>query len=471
MAEAKGPARPAGPVESEHDGRLVRHVRWQLLAWTTVSSLAVLVVLGVALYAAVASTLGSSSEELLRERASLVRDAQAVAPATEGPGGAVTVVSTSEAAMPGLAVGGPYSGTMVVILGVGAVTPVQPGGSPGVLPPGSMPVFPSGSPVSSGQISGAVRISPQLDPVGYESALLGETSIHEVNLDGSPVRVLSMPIDQGGTRAVLQVIGDRAAEVRTLGVLLTVLVGGGLIALLVSVGLGYLYAARALVPIRESLRHQREFAADTSHELRTPLAVIRSSVEYLRRHPEDQVRDVAATLDDIEGEATRVGSLVDDLLLLARTDAYAAELERNPVDLADLAADALAALQPLAAGRGTRLELDVEPAPIVGDAVRLRRLVTILADNGLRHGRPGGTVRVVVRPGASLVVEDDGPGIRPEDLPHVFDRFWRAPGAAAGGSGLGLAIARWIAEHHGGRIVVAARDGGGASFRVSLPER
>jgi signal transduction histidine kinase len=103
-----------------------------------------------------------------------------------------------------------------------------------------------------------------------------------------------------------------------------------------------------------------------------------------------------------------------------------------------------------------------------GDAVRLRRLVTVLVDNAIRHGSEHGRVRVTVRPGF-LTVEDDGPGIPAADRDRVFDRFWRGEGAAAGGSGLGLAIAAWIAERHGGRIDVGKSRLGGARFDITLP--
>ena len=116
--------------------------------------------------------------------------------------------------------------------------------------------------------------------------------------------------------------------------------------------------------------------------------------------------------------------------------------------------------------------VDPEPAAVIGDPVRLRQLVTILVDNAIRHSPPGGEVRVVVRGDgrtAILSVEDQGTGIRPEDLPRVFDRFWRAPGAPAGGTGLGLAIAQWIVERRGGRISVVNRAEAGARFNVQLP--
>ena len=113
-----------------------------------------------------------------------------------------------------------------------------------------------------------------------------------------------------------------------------------------------------------------------------------------------------------------------------------------------------------------------EPAVVTGDAARLRQLVVILVDNAIRHSPSGG--RVSVRVGAdgsvaTLTVEDEGPGIDVEALPHLFERFYRAPGAPGGGTGLGLAIAAWIVDRHGGRITAENRPEGGAGFRVVLP--
>jgi signal transduction histidine kinase len=435
------------------DGRLVRRVRWQLVAWSAGSTLAVLVVLGVVLYAAVATTLATASENLLRERAGLVAEQTVVGAATPiggggqivpgtglvGPGGPVTLVAN--AGLPGFAVGGPYSGTLAVVVAADSTAPLGP--------------------------SQGAAVSPE----GVEDALAGRTTVRETTYAGSPVRVLSVPVPAtvlGLPAGVIQVVGDRTAELRTLAVLAAVLVGGGLAALAVAALLGSLYATRALVPIRASLRRQREFAADTSHELRTPLAVIRAGVARVRQQPDASVADVAPLLEAVDEEAVRLGALVDDLLALARTDSGPADLDVGPVDLAEVAATALAALEPLAAKRAVSLRLDVEPAVVPADEARLRRLVTVLADNAIRHGRVGGSVLVTVRAG-SLVVEDDGPGIAPADRARVFDRFWRGPGAAPGGSGLGLAIARWIADRHGGSITVGQSPMGGARFAVALP--
>ena len=216
---------------------------------------------------------------------------------------------------------------------------------------------------------------------------------------------------------------------------------------LVAFGFGAVYARRALVPIRESLanqrsalRRQRDFAADASHELRTPLTVVRSSVEHLNRHQDQPVREVGSALDDIDAEVRHMTAMVEDLLLLARSDSGAVALDRVPVDLGDVAADGASALAKPAADGGVSIAVDPQPAVVTGDPARLRQLVMILVDNAIRHTPSGGHVMVAVRSdatGATLTVDDDGPGIRPEDLPHVFERFYRAPGAPGGGTGLG----------------------------------
>jgi signal transduction histidine kinase len=142
------------------------------------------------------------------------------------------------------------------------------------------------------------------------------------------------------------------------------------------------------------------------------------------------------------------------------------------VELGDLATDAASAMMVPASSKGVRIRVDPEPVMVVGDPQRLRQVVTILVDNAVRHSPQGGAVSVRVRrqdATARLVVEDEGPGIRAADLPHVFDRFWRAPGAQGGGTGLGLAIAATIVTRLGGRIGAGARAAGGAVFTVELP--
>ena len=295
----------------------------------------------------------------------------------------------------------------------------------------------------------------------------------------TPVRVLTDPVTFRGRQLFIQIVGDRTTEERTLQILVLVLVVGGAIALLVASGVGAAYANRALVPIRQSLmnqrealRRQREFAADASHELRTPLTVIRASVDDLERHPDAPGGHGRERADrhprrgrPHDGDGRRPAAAGAVGFRGRRTRARPARPGRHRVD-GGVRADP--------AGRGTRGQLVVDPVPaeITGDPARLRQLVAILVDNAIRHAPSGSRVDVRVRTDggdAVVVVEDQGPGIRAEDLPRVFDRFYRGAGAPGGGTGLGLAIAAWIVERHGGRIAAANRDGGGARFTVRLP--
>jgi two-component system, OmpR family, sensor histidine kinase CiaH len=404
----------------------------------------VLIVLGAVLYWSVATTLAAQSVNQLKSRAADIQGKVEFAPNMK-PTYPFPIMVTADPGLLGAAIGGPASGTIAVAL--------DPNGTPGA----GIAAGPSGT-------ANAIMV-PMPDPDTVAAARGGAQVVRETDMSGTPVRTLTTA---AGSNFVVQIIADRTAEVRTLGTLLLVLVAGGLAVVVAAMAVGYVYAGGALVPIRESLRRQREFAADASHELRTPLAIIRSGIDQLRRHRTDPT-SLDRTLDDIEVGADRLNRLVDDLLLLARTDADAVELAMTGNDLGELATDAAADLSSVAEGQGVHLRLDVEPAPVQGDSGRLRQLVGILVDNALRHSPTGAAVTVRVRPGASLEVEDDGPGIRDEDLTHVFDRFWRAADAPAGGTGLGLAIAQWIARQHRGQLWVENRAEGGARFRLSLP--
>jgi signal transduction histidine kinase len=267
-------------------------------------------------------------------------------------------------------------------------------------------------------------------------------------------------------------VADITNEVRTVTTLISILVVGGLLMLAGALAFGWTYAGRALVPIRNSLRRQRDFAADASHELRTPLAIIRATVDDLRAEPDGARPVVHAALDDIAEETDHLSGLVSDLLVLSRADAGGIEIEPTDVDLAEIAASAVGNLESLARDRHVTLRLATEPAPLDGDAGRLRQLVTILVDNAIRHSPGGGSVGVgVARDGTNVVlrVDDEGPGIPTEHRARVFDRFWRGTSGGGSGSGLGLAIAAWIVDRHGGSIRVVDRDSAGARFEVRLP--
>ena len=460
-------ARGTEPEVTPAEARLLRRVRISLALWSGGITLAVLVILGAILYVAVDRSLTASGT------------AQLVAAANQLTGGRPD--PDGDVPPGGFTFGGPTSGAFTMVLDSDG-KPVGQGRGPVPVPQG-LPVTASYEAakatgkrdIRSTEITtAAVTVtSTGLQPSAAPAAEVEET------VETTPVRVLTDPVQFRGRSFYLQIIGDRTTEQRTLRILVVVLVLGGIVALLAASGVGAAYARRALVPIRrslidqrEALRRQREFAADASHELRTPLTVIRASVDDLQRHASEPVASVGSALTDIRDEVDQLTSMVDDLLLLARSDSGAVALERVPVDLGDIASTAATALTRPATERGVEVLVDPAPAEMSGDPARLRQLVTILIDNAIRHSPSGGQVTVRVRsdgPDATLVVEDDGPGIRSEDLPRLFDRFYRAAGAPGGGTGLGLAIAAWIAERHDGRIEAANRPERGARFTVRLP--
>jgi two-component system OmpR family sensor kinase len=225
---------------------------------------------------------------------------------------------------------------------------------------------------------------------------------------------------------------------------------------------------------RASEERLRRFVADASHELRTPLTAIRGYSELFRRGAAERPEDLARAMRRIEDEATRMGVLVDDLLLLARLD-QGRPLELGAVDLVPLAADAVA---DISAVDGTRAVSFDHPDSLVvaGDEARLRQVIGNLLGNATQHTPPGTPVHVsLFRHGdrAVLQVADEGPGILPEARERIFERFYRADPARArgtGGTGLGLSIVAAIAAAHGGSARVGDRRGGpGACFTVELP--
>jgi two-component system OmpR family sensor kinase len=225
---------------------------------------------------------------------------------------------------------------------------------------------------------------------------------------------------------------------------------------------------------RASEERMRRFVGDASHELRTPLTSIRGFAELYRQGALPAQEDVDRAMNRVESEAARMGLLVEDLLLLARLDQQR-PLEHAPVDLLELATDAVQDARAVDPDRTVELEVVAAgPAPVVeGDAPRLRQVLGNLVGNALTHTTAPITVRISTATGNAVVeVEDRGPGIPTEDRPRVFERFFRADTSrtrASGGTGLGLSIVAALVAAHRGSVEVLETDGGGATFRVTLP--
>jgi signal transduction histidine kinase len=285
-----------------------------------------------------------------------------------------------------------------------------------------------------------------------------------------------------GAPLVAVAVADRVELEDRYAALIAAFGGATVVAVVLVAGGGWLLVRKSTEPVERTIDHMRRFMADAAHELRTPLAVLRGRAEIALQQPRDGAAYVDA-LRGIEGESRRLGRIVEDLLTLARADAGERPVERARVYLDDVTADAAGAAGALAAGRGVTLTMaEYEEAVVEGDAALLRQLVMILLDNAVKFTPAGGEVRVRVGAPAgraTLVVEDTGVGIGADQLPHVFERFWRGDpartrGAAGGsgspdGAGLGLAIARWIADAHGAAIDLASEPGRGTRVVVAFP--
>jgi heavy metal sensor kinase len=226
--------------------------------------------------------------------------------------------------------------------------------------------------------------------------------------------------------------------------------------------------------LEAAFERQVRFTADASHELRTPLAIIRSHAELALARPRT-AEEYREAVETCLRASTRMTALVEGLLTLARADAGKLDLSREPVDLKRLVTETVALLRPLAEAKGLRVEMDLAPAIVRGDADRLAQVVTNLMSNAVQYNRPAGAVRLrlaVTDGWAVLSVGDTGRGIQEADRPHLFERFFRvdkARGRASGGHGLGLAICKSIVQAHGGTIGFQTEWEHGSTFWVRLP--
>ena len=361
--------------------------------------------------------------------------------------------------------------------------------------------------------SANLMIDDALDPTTLDTTR--ETWTESV-AGGMPLRVLSVPIQvEDGRRAGVIQAGVDIGHINTAKARLArIMLSAGLIGIIISVILSAMLAGRALKPIDDITRvaqniitaddlsrripykdppdelgrltrtinntlerveqlfnAQRRFVADVSHELRTPLTAIRGNLDLLRRIPNDE-----ASLNAIAAESHRMSRLVHDLLMLAQADGGRLPLECTTVALNSLLDEVYDQALALSYDRDIDIALlQDRPVLIEGDPDRLMQLLMNLVSNAIKYTPDGGRITLgltVYNNWARVLISDTGIGIPREDLPYIFDRFYRVDPArsrAQGGIGLGLAIAKWIAEAHGGRITVESQVGHGSTFTVWLP--
>ncbi len=229
--------------------------------------------------------------------------------------------------------------------------------------------------------------------------------------------------------------------------------------------------------LHQSFEQIRRFSTDVSHELRTPITAIRGQLEvalFTAETPEQYRESIINAMEDIE----KLSSIVRALLLLSQAESGQLALQKAPLDLGEVVTDLVDQFQIPAEEKDVHLTCSIEPcAPVEADRTQMERLLSNLLSNAVKYTPKGGSVRVVVGPArepgwTKLSVEDTGVGIPAENLPHIFDRFYRVRNAQTStiqGLGLGLSFVAWIVEAHGGRIDVASNSGEGTRFTVLLP--
>jgi two-component system OmpR family sensor kinase len=380
------------------------------------------------------------------------------------------------------------------------------------LSPGALPRQGKGTPISYGpNLQGATATSAYT-PLSAEELRFSDSMIR-----GLHMRVIAKPVwVEGRYLGVLEVGTPLTVVDRALYILFLILSIGGTSAVVLSVILGNWIALGALQPLEAvtttaiQITHaddlsrriplevppssevgrliqafndtlerleklfsaQSRFLADVSHELRTPLTSIRGNVDLIRRMGTD-----AESLDSVQSEVDRMIRLVGDLLVLSRAEAGTLPLAKDPVEMDTLLLEVMQQAIGLAQGKIEICIGNLEQAVVIGDRDRLKQLLLNLVVNALQYTQPGGRIVLslrVIDDGLHITVSDNGPGIPPQELPHIFDRFYRVEKSRSrsplGGSGLGLSIAQWIAHSHDGRIEVASKPGKGTTFSVWLPQ-
>jgi len=336
--------------------------------------------------------------------------------------------------------------------------------------------------------------------------------------DGVPLRVLTLPVQAGGQTYVAQLAYPLDDFYEALDHFRRLLfLSSPLLLLLASAG-GYWLSRRALAPVDQITREARsigaqnlsrrlvvpptkdelqrlsetlngmlarleqafrritQFTADASHELRTPVALMRTRAEVALRRPRSE-EEYSETLRQILEDLQRTSSLIENLMLLARADSGAETLQRTRINMVESVGEACLEGRTLAETKQISFleELPASPLWIEGESNSLRRLVLILLDNAAKYTPPRGRISVSLTSSdgcAVAEVRDTGIGIAAEDLPHIFERFFRADPARSretGGAGLGLSIGKWIAEAHGGTIRASSKPGEGSLFQVRIP--
>ncbi|EEM06986.1 hypothetical protein bmyco0002_4940 [Bacillus pseudomycoides] len=300
---------------------------------------------------------------------------------------------------------------------------------------------------------------------------------HDIEVERKSFRTWAFQIDLvSGEKVTFQILRETTAEKEMLHTLLLIIIIGCSIGSLCAIGMGFFLAGKALVPIRNSWEKQQQFVSDASHELRTPLAVIQSKTDVLFQSPSATIEEKAIDISTISKECRRLSKLVANLLLLARSDSNQIEMYKKEFALDELLTEVVDPYTEIAAYQEKKMTLEIESkVSFIGDRERIHQMVVILLDNAMKYTDVGGTIQVAcmqTNSSITIQVKDNGIGIKEEEIPKLFDRFYQGDKARtkAEGAGLGLSIASWIVEKHHGKIKVESKMNEGTCFEVILPK-
>ena len=295
----------------------------------------------------------------------------------------------------------------------------------------------------------------------------------------SPIRVQVIGEDRipvaGDPNTYSILFLDVTETYATLAQLLTTLLLVGALTLVVIFGISLYFANRAIQPIRESWERQKQFFADVSHELKTPLSIIHANCDALAANRDDTVASQMKWIDYIRAGTNRMTKLVHQLLTLAKADEGHPFLQMESFNISDVVNKVCRSMEAAAAGKGLSFTHSIAPDLIAkGDPDGIKQVVELLLDNATKYANPGGWIELsLARTGRHITfsISNSGPGIAKEDLPRVFDRFFRADRSRShqdGSYGLGLSIAQSIIQQHGGEIKVKSEEQVSTTFSFAI---
>lgn len=316
--------------------------------------------------------------------------------------------------------------------------------------------------------------SQHLKKAGIQSIHINKTHYFYISLSASHLKLQGQQL----TGMTIQVIYNLQREDDLLHDLLFVIEVSSLISILLAIVAGLYLARKSLIPIKRAWDKQQQFVADASHELRTPLSVMKLNLEHLFRHPDKTIEQESETILQSIQEINYMTKMTKELLTLARSDSNEMVIQKETLLLSALFKKVAKDFQPLADMKRISLEVQVaDGLELRGDSERLKQLLVILIDNAIKYTNGTGMVTISayrLHSRIHLDIMDTGIGISAEDLPHIFNRYFRGDKSRTRqneGTGLGLSIAQWIVHAHGGKIRVESKEGKGTHIMITLPVR